>query len=126
MSDRERLWTRGLLATALAAIACLGLTGTGNAYPAPDDFASESQALHSPAINGVAITPNDSEAAFLAANPTFQVTRGIYVGTSGNLTVVMAGGQTVTYSNVPVGLWPWRVKQVLATGTTATGLVGNF
>lgn len=45
-------------------------------------------------------------------------------GGSGNVSVVTAGGQTVTFANVPVGSYiPIQCVKVLATGTTATNVL---
>jgi hypothetical protein len=53
------------------------------------------------------------------------VTRALYVGGGGDARVRMLGGAVVTLSNVPTGaLIPIRVTQVLATGTSANGIVG--
>ncbi len=49
--------------------------------------------------------------------------RGIYVGVTGNITVIMLNGTTQLFSNVPVGVLPVRVTRVKATGTTATNMV---
>jgi len=55
------------------------------------------------------------------------VTRGLWVGGAGNVAAVMLGGQTVTFVGVQAGtLLPIRVKRVLATGTTATYMVGVY
>lgn len=63
-----------------------------------------------------AITPSDT-----AGNSY----RAIYVGGAGNVAVVTAGGDTVTFTAPPVGsIIPVETKQVLTTGTTATLLVG--
>ena len=63
-----------------------------------------------------AITPSDT------AGNSF---RAIYVGGAGNVAVVTAGGDTVTFTAPPVGaIIPVETKQVLSTGTTATLLVG--
>lgn len=52
---------------------------------------------------------------------------GVYVGGTGDLTVVDVKGNTVTYKAVPVGAVIWlRINKVKATGTTATLLVGHF
>jgi hypothetical protein len=53
---------------------------------------------------------------------------GLYVGTGGNLTVVMTGADdnadTHLLENVPDGTFlPIKVKFVMATGTTATGIL---
>jgi hypothetical protein len=74
-----------------------------------------------PASNGFAITPMDN--VLLTANP-----RGIYVGGTGDLTVVLAQDQQqVLFKAVPTGsLLPIAVCCVMATGTTATNLVGVY
>lgn len=50
----------------------------------------------------------------------------IYVGTTGDVIVITASNQTVTFKTVPVGMLPVRVRQVKSTanGTTAANLVG--
>lgn len=52
----------------------------------------------------------------------------VYCGSAGNIAVVPENGNpSVTFSNVPAGqVLPCRVVQVLATGTTATSLVGVY
>lgn len=68
--------------------------------------------------NGFAITPSDS--ANLA-----QCTRRIYAGGSGALKVVLNRDTAATTFQVTAGkFYDLAVKQVLATGTTATGLIG--
>ncbi len=62
-----------------------------------------------------AVTPSDTATTFANA---------LYAGSSGNITVVTEGGDTVTFNNVPVGTTiVLRITQVRATGTTATNLV---
>jgi hypothetical protein len=57
----------------------------------------------------------------------FPVCRGLYVGTTGNLTVRMASTQaTQLFSNVPVGIFPIQVDMVLSTGTTAADIVALY
>lgn len=83
-----------------------------------DDFDTHQPGLTSPAEAAEAITPSDSTA--LA-----RVTRAIWVGGAGDLRVTLLGGMTVTLAGAAAGMvYPLRVTQVLATGTTATGLVG--
>ncbi|AXV15126.1 hypothetical protein CYG48_05075 [Neorhizobium sp. SOG26] len=67
------------------------------------------------AEHAAAVTPNDN------TDLTY-TTRGLYVGVAGNISVVMAGGETVTIPVQP-GLHPLSVSRVRATGTTATGIV---
>lgn len=64
------------------------------------------------------ITPNDST--------VFNVTRCLYIGASGNLTVTMASGNDRTFANVPVGWAPLQVTKVLSTGTSASSIVALY
>ncbi len=50
----------------------------------------------------------------------------LYVGVSGDLNVLTAGGDLVTYVGVPVGFFPVHIKKVLATSTTATNIIANW
>ncbi len=71
-----------------------------------------------PAHGAVAITANDST--------VIPVTRAIYVGTTGNIAVRMADGQSVTFNSVPVGILPIQVDQVKSTSTTASNMVALY
>lgn len=58
------------------------------------------------------------------------VTRAVYVGGAGNLSVQMVGngaptdGAIVTLASVPAGtLLPLRIRQVRSSGTTATNII---
>ena len=83
-----------------------------------DTFRGHSRSLTAPPEQAVAIVPADG--TDLAC-----VTRAVYVAGAGDLRVRMLGGAEVTLAAVPGGaLLPLRVARVLATGTTATGLVG--
>ena len=79
-----------------------------------------SSGAKNPAANANAITPADLDL-------TIAYTRGVYVGTTGDLAVRMAGeegDEDVIFKNVPSGaLLPIRVKQIRSTGTTATDIV---
>lgn len=69
-----------------------------------------------------AITPNDN-------TDLSYVTKGVYVGGSGDITATMADGVSgdVVFKAVPVGaVLPIAVSRVKATGTTATNLVALF
>ncbi|QQR35429.1 hypothetical protein JI749_13850 [Devosia oryziradicis] len=84
----------------------------------PDQFSSHAPGLESPAAHGFAITPSDG--ADLA-----DVTRAIYVGGSGSLSLTLLSGANVTLTGVAGGtLLPLRARAIKATGTTATSLVG--
>lgn len=71
-----------------------------------------------PAHGAVAVTPSDSTVI-----PT---TRSLYIGTTGNLAVVMADGQTVTFNAVPVGILAIQVDKVMATNTTASTILALY
>jgi len=84
----------------------------------PDRFHTLSPGLDAPASHGFAVTPHDS-------NDWSEVTRALYVGGAGALAVVLASGASVTLSGIAGGtILPLRLRQVKATGTTATLLVG--
>ena len=85
--------------------------------PAIDLHDWKFESLNSPADNAEAVTPSDSASLV-------NVSRALWVGGSGNITVIMKDGTTVLFSGVPAGVWmPIRVSQVKATGTTATNIV---
>lgn len=83
-----------------------------------DIYKSYTPGLSSPAEDGLAIVPDD-----VTTLP--QVTRALYVGTSGDVSVRLVSGTVVSLGGVQGGVvYPLRVDMVLASGTTATGLVG--
>lgn len=66
-----------------------------------------------------AITPSNT---VNLANPSV-----VYVGGTGNVRVLTAQGDDVTFVNVPGGVaLPVQVIRVYATNTTATNLVGIY
>lgn len=74
--------------------------------------------LASPVTSAFAITPND-------ATDLAEITLNLYVSVAGAVKVTMMDGTDVTYANLAAGRHPLRVKRVWATGTTATGIVGE-
>jgi hypothetical protein len=50
----------------------------------------------------------------------------LYVGGSGDVSVVTTGKDAVIYKNVAVGFMPVHVAKVLKTGTTATNIIANW
>jgi hypothetical protein len=73
-----------------------------------------------PASNGEAVTPSD-------ANELTYVSRGLYVGGAGDVTLILKGGQTLAFVGVPAGtVLPVRAKQVKSTGTTATSILSLY
>lgn len=77
---------------------------------------SSVQAWGDPAEHAASVTPSDTEDLPTPA-------RGLYVGTSGDVKVVTIHGESVTFSNVPIGILPVRAKRVYDTGTTAASIV---
>lgn len=87
-----------------------------------------------PARRGIPVTPSDTEDVTNASGdnaPCYAA--ALYVGVAGNLTVVHAGdngnalaGTAVLYPNVPVGWFPVQVRRVMATGTSASDIVGLY
>ena len=73
-----------------------------------------------------AVTPSDNANASLFIDEGFPHARALYIGGSGSLTVVTAGGDTVTFANVAVGELRLAVRQVKASGTSASGLVAMY
>ena len=85
-----------------------------------DNFRFEQSTLSSPAKKAFAVTPNDGADLSVVA-------RAIYVGSSGDLVVILADDtSTVTFSNIPVGWHPIRAKRIYSTGTTAASIVAVY
>ena len=86
-----------------------------------DPFATTSPGLSGPAGHAFAVTPNDG-----ADLPV--VTRGLYVGTGGDLSLVLKGDAApASFVGVAAGsVLPLRVVRVRATGTTASDIVGLY
>jgi len=70
------------------------------------------------ARDAIVVTPSNSV-------DLTNVTRGLFVGSAGNLAVVMAGaGNTLVITGVPAGAFlPISVTRVNSTNTTATNIV---
>ena len=80
-----------------------------------DTFTGFSTSIDGPAPNAIAVTPGSS--------PLASVTRALYVGGAGDVTVTMFGGGDVAFVGVPAGaILPIRASHVLAA-TTATSIV---
>ena len=81
-----------------------------------DTFRKHTRSLTAPPEHGATVVPG----ADLA-----HVTRALYVGGGGDVAVRLQDGTEITLANVPTGtLIPIRVIRVLATGTSATQIVG--
>ncbi len=84
----------------------------------PDRFSRNLPSLISPATAAFPVTPDDTL-------DLSEITRAVYIGAGGALSVRMLSGDTVTFSGVLAGsMLPLRIDRVFATGTTASGIVG--
>ena len=82
-----------------------------------DNFSNFPTTPISPARGGEQVSPSDSIALT-------QVSRALYVGQGGDVSVVMADGASLLFEAVPGGtLLPIRVERVAASGTSATSIV---
>lgn len=84
-----------------------------------DKFQTSSDSVIAPAQYCFTVAPHNSQ-------ELEQVTKALYVGIGGDVTLRAASGQTdVTFANVPSGaILDVRVRAVRLTGTTAAGIVG--
>ncbi len=83
-----------------------------------DRFQNTSSGISGPAFDAFNITPND-------ATDLSEVTRTLYIGGAGDITLTTKEGTQVTFSSLNAGsLLPIRATKVHATGTTATNILG--
>jgi hypothetical protein len=66
-----------------------------------------------PVVGGAVVDLSSTDAAMS------NVTRAVWVGTSGDLKVDMIDGSTVVWPSLSVGWHPLRVTKIYKTGTTA-------
>jgi hypothetical protein len=82
-----------------------------------DQFEDFTTNLSAPARDAVAVTFSDT--TVFATLP-----RALYVGQAGNLSVLMAGGQTVLFQGIQAGtVLAIRAARINATGSTAGSVV---
>lgn len=85
---------------------------------ATDRFSAQSSGINGPGDDAFAVTPSDTVTFAVAA-------RALYVGTTGDVTLITKGGATIKFTAVPAGtVIPIRCTQVMTTGTTASTIVG--
>lgn len=83
-----------------------------------DRFRTGGDSVTAPARCAFAITPHDTQ-------PLPLVTKGLCVGTSGEIALRAIDSEADVTLNVVAGqLLPIRITHVRASGTTASGLVG--
>jgi hypothetical protein len=72
------------------------------------------------AIGAVSVTPDNAA----VIEP---VTRGVYIGGAGDLAVTFLDGTQVTFTDIAPGMiHGMQIKQVRATGTTATDILAIY
>ncbi len=82
-----------------------------------DDFAAASGGLLTPATHAAAVTKSDTV-------DLTHVSRGLYLGTSGDVAAITLSDETITFTGLAAGIChPLRLKRVLSTNTTATFMV---
>lgn len=85
--------------------------------PATDNFSTNQVGTTSPATIAETVTPSDS-------TDLTNVSRALWIGGAGNISVIMANGTTVLFSGIAAGtMLPLRVSRVRSTSTTATLIV---
>lgn len=85
-----------------------------------DRFGAASEDLLGPATKAVAITPSDT-------TDLENVSKRLWIGGAGNVALITAGGDTVTYNSVPAGTYlNVRATRVKFTGTSATNIVAEY
>lgn len=82
-------------------------------------YASFSITPIAPATKAAAVTPSDSVDLTTTA-------KSLYIGTTGDVKVTLAGGSTVTFSAHPVGYLLAEVARVWSAGTTASNILALF
>ncbi len=70
------------------------------------------------AYGAVAVSASDST--------VIPATRGLYIGTAGDITVRMANGDVVSFPDAPAGERPWQVDKVYLTGLAAADIVALY
>lgn len=81
--------------------------------------------IESNAQHAVAVSPNDSTNLTMPSGTKY--TKGLYVGTSGNVKVRMASGVDASFNNLASGvIHPLAVDRVYLTGTAASDIVAVY
>jgi len=73
------------------------------------------------------VSAYDARAITTSDTTNIPATRGLYVGSAGNVVVDMAYGTTITFVGVQGGTTlSLQVTRIYATGTTATNIVALY
>jgi hypothetical protein len=80
-----------------------------------------------PAKHFQAVTPSDIADIDDSSTASTIETRGIYIGTAGDLTVKDSDGNNVLFKNLLAGIvYPIATHRVMSTGTTAGDIVAMW
>jgi hypothetical protein len=85
-----------------------------------DHFTGRAKSLIGPATALSAVVPSDD------TDLPDGTTRAIHVGGAGTIAVMDMNGNVATLNSLDSQYHPVRVRRVLATGTTATGIVAMY
>ena len=85
-----------------------------------DDFSWRAAPMTGPALRAADVDPSDAQ------DLPGGVCRSLYVGTGGDLRIMLADGGEVTLMSGDFQYHPVRVRRVLATGTSATRVVALY
>lgn len=85
-----------------------------------DHFSGRAKPVTGPATALSAVTPSDD------TDLPEGTTRAIHVGTAGTVAVMDMNGKVATLTSLDAQYHPVRVRRILATGTTATGIVAMY
>jgi hypothetical protein len=70
-------------------------------------------------INAATVTPSDT-------TDLDAPSKWLYIGVSGNLEVILTGGQTVIFRNLAVGFYPICATRIKAAETTALNIIAGW
>lgn len=83
--------------------------------PIEDNWSGVFSPIFGPATRATAVVPNNND-------DLSHISSALYVGVAGNVTLITYNYETVTFVAAS-GIIPIRVRRVLATGTTASGIL---
>lgn len=90
---------------------------------AANTFVNNSLTADSPAQGAVVVVPGTAYTALIGG----LVFRGLWVGGAGDVSIVMADGNTAVFKSVPAGtLLPVMSSQVTTVNTTATNMLALY
>lgn len=85
-----------------------------------NEFSGRAASMTGPATRVAPVIPDD------AADLPGGLCRSLYVGAGGALRIMTADGDEATLASSAFQYHPIRVRRVLATGTTASGIVALY